>query len=110
MRTTMRGFYALRALAVLAAQTAPARPLALRKIAEEEGISMEFLQQIFFRLRKAGLIAASRGPGGGFYLARPAEKISVLEALDAAGECLALVPRDGEIGKGGENPDSGKIG
>ncbi|MEW6549128.1 MAG: Rrf2 family transcriptional regulator [Spirochaetota bacterium] len=92
MRTTTRGLYALKAVLVLAAESSEQSPLALHKIAERESISAEFLQQIFFRLRKAGLISAYRGPGGGFFLTKPMDEISVLDILEAAGESLALSP------------------
>jgi len=92
MRTTTRGLYALKAMLALAASSSKESPVALHHIAEKEGISAEFLQQIFFRLRKAGLIAAYRGPGGGFYLLKDRSEISVLSVLEAAGESLELSP------------------
>jgi Rrf2 family iron-sulfur cluster assembly transcriptional regulator len=97
MRTTTRGLYALKAVLVLAGESSEQSPLALHKIAEKESISAEFLQQIFFRLRKAGIISAYRGPGGGFFLSRPLNEISVLDILEAAGESLALSPCFDEI-------------
>lgn len=92
MRTTTRGLYALEAMLTLATDSSKEKPVALHKIAEQEGISMEFLQQIFFKLRKSGLISAYRGPGGGFYLSKDKSEISVLEILEAAGESLELSP------------------
>ena len=92
MRTTTRGLYALKAMLALAADSSKENPLALHKIAEAEEISTEFLQQIFFKLRRAGLIAAYRGPGGGFYLLKDKSEISVLSVLEAAGESLELSP------------------
>lgn len=92
MRTTTRGLYSLKAILTLAADSSKDKPLALHTIAEKEDISAEFLQQIFFRLRKAGLIAAYRGPGGGFYLLKDKSEISVLSVLEAAGESFELSP------------------
>jgi Rrf2 family iron-sulfur cluster assembly transcriptional regulator len=92
MKATTRGIYALKAMLTLAAESDQAKPIALHVIAKREGISAEFLQQIFFRLRKAGLIAAFRGPGGGFYLLKDKNEISVLSILEAAGEQLELSP------------------
>lgn len=92
MRTTTRGLYALKAMLALAAESSRDNPVALHRIAEQEDISAEFLQQIFFRLRKAGLIAAFRGPGGGFFLLKDKNDISVLEILEAAGETIELSP------------------
>lgn len=99
MRTTNRGVYALKAILALAAGSSKENPLALHVIAKNEKISAEFLQQIFFKLRKAGIIAAYRGPGGGFYLLKDSDEISVLNVLEAAGESLEIAPcasrRDG---------------
>jgi Rrf2 family iron-sulfur cluster assembly transcriptional regulator len=92
MRTTTRGLYALKAMLALAADSSKDSPVALHIIAKNEEISAEFLQQIFFRLRKAGLIAAFRGPGGGFYLLKDKCEISILSILEAAGESLELSP------------------
>lgn len=92
MRTTTRGLYALKAMQALAMASSKESPMPLHKLAKQEDISAEFLQQIFFRLRKAGLIAAYRGPGGGFFPAKELTTISVLEILEAAGESLTLSP------------------
>lgn len=92
MRTTTKGLYALKAMVALAGGSSKDQPLALHKLAGDEGISTEFLQQIFYRLRKAGLISACRGPGGGFYLAREPADISILDVLEAAGESFVIAP------------------
>ncbi len=55
----------------------------VRVIGERQGIPMRYLEQIFQRLRKAELVTAKRGPGGGFVLARSAEEIAVSEVLSA---------------------------
>jgi Rrf2 family iron-sulfur cluster assembly transcriptional regulator len=59
-------------------------------LSEQENISSVFLEQIFFRLRKAGIVSSVRGPGGGFCFARPLDKLTIKEILDAAGEDLDL--------------------
>ncbi len=92
MRTTNRGVYALKAILALAAGSSRENPLALHVIARKEKISAEFLQQIFFRLRKAGIVAACRGPGGGFYLLKASGEISILDVLEAAGESMEIAP------------------
>jgi len=81
----------------LAVDSSQESPLALHKIADRDNISAEFLQQIFFRLRKAGLISAYRGPGGGFFLSRDKDTITVLDVLEAAGEPLQLAPCSGDV-------------
>lgn len=92
MRTTTRGLYALKSLLALAANASAEKPVPLHRLAEGEGISSEFLQQIFFKMRKAGLVAAYRGPGGGFYLAKAPEDITIQDILVAAGETLTISP------------------
>ena len=91
MRITTKGRYGIRAVVALASNT-DGRPLAISKIAREENISPEFLEQIFFRLKKSGLITSSRGPHGGFSLSRDAGKISVRQVLEAVEEHVAPAP------------------
>jgi len=91
MRITTRGRYALRATLALAKLGRNGEPVSINVLSEKENISSVFLEQIFFKLRKAGLVTSVRGPGGGFCFAQPLEKISVKNILDAAGEELDIV-------------------
>ncbi|MCK5198876.1 MAG: Rrf2 family transcriptional regulator [Spirochaetales bacterium] len=91
MRITTKGRYAVRAIVQLAMQ-GDEKPVSIRKISEIENISAEFLEQIFFKLRKGGIINSVRGPGGGFKLNRKAEELSIAEIFDAVGEGLLLTP------------------
>ena len=91
MRITTKGRYAVRAIIQLVMQ-GNEKPVSIRKISEAENISAEFLEQIFFKLRKGGIISSVRGPGGGFKLNRKVEKISIAEIFDAVGEGLILTP------------------
>jgi Rrf2 family iron-sulfur cluster assembly transcriptional regulator len=91
MRITTKGRYALRAVSQLAANYTD-KPISIRELAEMENLSPEFLEQIFYKLRKAGLINSTRGPGGGFSLNRPPEEISITEIFDAVGEGMNLAP------------------
>jgi len=68
------------------------KPVSIRNLSEMEEISAEFLEQIFFRLRKAGLITSTRGPGGGFQLNRELDKITVADIFNAVGEELHFSP------------------
>jgi Rrf2 family iron-sulfur cluster assembly transcriptional regulator len=68
------------------------RPVSIRAISQEEKVSSEFLEQIFFKLKKAGLIRSIRGPGGGFVLNRKPSEISVHDILTAVGETPGLTP------------------
>ena len=91
MRITTKGRYAVRAMVQLAMQ-GNEKPVSIRKISEIENISAEFLEQIFFKLRKGDVITSVRGPGGGFKLKKEADKISIAEIFDAVGEGLLLSP------------------
>ncbi|MFP3959614.1 MAG: RrF2 family transcriptional regulator [Spirochaetaceae bacterium] len=91
MRVTTKGRYALRALVKLALDGS-GKPIPIKKLAEAEEISPEFLEQIFFRLKKAGIIDSVRGPGGGFILRRDPEEITVRAIFDAVGEGIELTP------------------
>jgi Rrf2 family protein len=83
VRVTTRARYAIRALYDLAfhrrGQAAQAKEIAAR-----QAIPLRFLTQILQDLRKAGLVEARRGPGGGYALARPPEQITLAEVLRAA--------------------------
>ncbi len=91
MRVTTKGRYALRAVANLAASHSE-KPVSIKQIAEEEDISPEFLEQIFFRLKKAGIIRSVRGPGGGFVLAKDPNEITIQDIFIAVGEGVKLTP------------------
>ena len=95
MRVTTKGRYALRAITNLAL-AASDRPVPIKQIASEEDISPEFLEQIFFKLKKAGIINSVRGPGGGFTLERDPGDITVKEIFDAVGEGMEITPCTGE--------------
>jgi len=90
MRITTRGRYALRASLALAKLEKGGEPVSINCLSAQENISSVFLEQIFFKLRKAGLVSSVRGPGGGFRFARPLDQITVLQILDAAGEDLDI--------------------
>jgi Rrf2 family iron-sulfur cluster assembly transcriptional regulator len=92
MRITTKGRYALRAVLALAVESQDGKPVSIKTIAEREDISAEFLEQIFFKLRRAGVIRSVRGPGGGFYFARPLASISLLDVLEASGEGFGISP------------------
>ncbi|MDR2313841.1 MAG: Rrf2 family transcriptional regulator [Spirochaetaceae bacterium] len=97
MRITRRGRYALRASVALARLQSQGAPVSINHLAEAENISSVFLEQIFFRLRKAGIVNSVRGPGGGFSFAKPLEQLTVREILLAAGEELELTACDKRV-------------
>jgi Rrf2 family iron-sulfur cluster assembly transcriptional regulator len=94
MRITTRGRYALRASLALAKLGKDGKPVSINILSEQENISPVFLEQIFFNLRKAGIVTSVRGPGGGFCFARSPDKLTIKEILDAAGEELNLTMCD----------------
>ena len=91
MRITTRGRYGLRAVLKLTLSDT-GKPISIRELSEKEDISPEFLEQIFFRLRKSGIIKSTRGPGGGFQLNRDPAEITVKDIFDAVGEEISLTP------------------
>lgn len=82
MQISTRGRYGLRAMVDMALHTTEG-PLALRVIAERQGISESYLEQVFTSLRKAGLVRASRGAQGGYELGQEAAEITVGQILRA---------------------------
>ncbi|GII00114.1 RrF2 family transcriptional regulator [Planobispora takensis] len=92
MRISARTQYALRAAAELAA--AQPGPLPAEKIAVAQGIPRRFLDSILLQLRRAGVLHSQRGPEGGYWLARPAEEISLAEIISI----VEGVPEGGDHG------------
>lgn len=97
MRITTRGRYGLRAVLKLTVSDV-GKPISIRELSQAEKISPEFLEQIFFRLRKAGIIKSTRGPGGGFQMERDPATVTVKEIFDAVGEEISLTPCTAENG------------
>ncbi len=85
MKLTSKGRYAVTAILDLAFH-ARSGPVPLPNIAVRQGLSLSYLEQLFTRLRKAGLVDSTRGPGGGYTLARAAPEISVAEVIAAVDE------------------------
>lgn len=94
MKITTRGRYALRASLALAQLGKDGSPVSINYLSDQENLSPVFLEQIFFKLRKAGIVTSVRGPGGGFCFAQPLHKLTVKAILDAAGEELDLIACD----------------
>ncbi len=87
MRLTTKGRYAVTAILDLAIHHDQG-PVTLADIARRQGISLSYLEQLFARLRKRGLVRSSRGPGGGYRLGRAAEDIAVGEVIGAVDESV----------------------
>jgi Rrf2 family iron-sulfur cluster assembly transcriptional regulator len=90
MRITLKGRYALRAALALAEMGKNGEMVSINSLSEKEDISSIFLEQIFFKLKKAKIVNSVRGPGGGFSFNRPLNALTVREILDAAGEELSF--------------------
>lgn len=82
MKLTTKGRYGLRAMVDLAVNTDD-EAVALSQIAERQGISLNYLEQLVARLKKSGIVNGIRGAQGGYVLAMPAEEISVGDILRA---------------------------
>lgn len=93
MRVSAKADYAVRAATELAAAQAveDGKPLKGEHVAEAQAIPIKFLENILLDLRQSGLINSRRGPEGGYWLARPAEEISVAEVIRAVDGPLASV-------------------
>ena len=90
MRISIRARYALRASLALAKMGSSDTLISINALSEAEGISPVFLEQIFFRMRNAGILRSVRGPGGGFCFSQPLDKLTVKTILEAAGEDFSL--------------------
>ncbi|MBX9746626.1 MAG: Rrf2 family transcriptional regulator [Hyphomonadaceae bacterium] len=86
MRLTSKGRYAVMAMADLALHGGAERAVPLQDIARRQEISLSYLEQLFARMRRAGLVSGVRGPGGGYRLARAAEVVMVSEIIAAVDE------------------------
>ncbi len=90
MKLSTKGRYAMVALADLA--MAPGdQLLSLAEISKRQDISLPYLEQLFVKLRRAGLVDSVRGPGGGYRLAKPASEIRVVEILGAVDETVSAM-------------------
>ncbi len=89
MKFSTKGRFAVRALVDIGIHAAE-HPVTVKEISERQGISTFYLEQLFSRMRKAGIIRGLRGPSGGYELAREPATITVLEAVEAAEGPVAL--------------------
>lgn len=87
MRLTTKGRYAVTAMLDLAIH-ARIEPVSLGDISERQSISISYLEQLFAKLRKNGLVSSVRGPGGGYQLARHGADIFIAQIIDAVDELV----------------------
>ena len=87
MRLTTKGRFAVTAMIDLA-MNAQGNAVKLNAISERQSISLSYLEQLFSKLRRAGLVESIRGPGGGYILGRPADSINIAQIITAAEDRL----------------------
>ncbi|MEH6357468.1 MAG: Fe-S cluster assembly transcriptional regulator IscR [Pseudomonadales bacterium] len=87
MRLTTKGRYAVTAMLDVALHSENG-PVSLSDISTRQDISLSYLEQLFSKLRRGGLVTSVRGPGGGYQLARSLEEICVAEIVDAVNESV----------------------
>lgn len=105
MKLSTKGRYAVMAMADLAHHSR-GKPVALAEVAERQEISLSYLEQLFGKLRRGGLVASVRGPGGGYRLAYEAAEMRISDIIMAVDEpikatrCTAGSPRGCHSHKG----------
>ena len=95
MRLSTKGRYAVTAMLDLALNGQEG-PVTLSDISENQGISLSYLEQLFAALRSRQLVRGVRGPGGGYFLARPADEISIADIICAVDEWVEFTRCQGK--------------
>lgn len=95
MRLSTKGRYAVTAMLDLAISNGE-KPVTLADISDNQGISLSYLEQLFAALRKKELVRGVRGPGGGYYLAKPSSEISVADIICAVDEWVEFTRCKGD--------------
>lgn len=90
MRMSTKAQYAVRAMVSLNLH-ADEGPVSIKEISARETISLQYLEQLFVKLRRGEIVESVRGPGGGYRLARPAGEIRVDQIIDSVEESLVPV-------------------
>ncbi len=97
MLLSTKGRYAVMAMVEIAKQ-GDAKPLSLGDVAIRLELSLAYLEQLFMKLRRKGLVQSVRGPGGGYVLGRNAETISICEIMAAVDEPFKMTRCESESG------------
>jgi Rrf2 family protein len=114
MKLSTKGRYAMVAMADLA-MLPEGKLSALSEVSKRQNISLPYLEQLFVKLRRAGLVTSVRGPGGGYCLARAASDIRVVEVFAAVDETVDAMHKGAQrhrraIGKPGTEHDQPALG
>lgn len=99
MKLSTKGRYAVTALADIALKGSDG-PVALADISARQDISLAYLEQLFVKLRRAGLVESVRGPGGGYHLAGHPRDIKIAAVMAAVDERLNAMGCDGRYDEG----------
>lgn len=89
MILTTKGRYAVIAIIEIASRKSD-QPVTLSAISESQNISLSYLEQIFTHLKKAGIVASIKGPGGGYILKKKPKEISIAKIIRATGEPIKM--------------------
>ena len=95
MRLTTKSRYAVTAMLDIAYYDR-GNPISLPEIAERQGISLSYLEQLFSRLKKSGLVESIKGPGGGYKLSKNANDIVISEVIKAVDESVETTACNGK--------------
>lgn len=99
MILSTKGRYSVMAMVDLATHQSE-KPVGLAAIAERQEIPLAYLEQLFAKLKKSGLVTSVRGPGGGYKLARAADAINVAEIMFASDEPIKMTRCESDSNKG----------
>ena len=95
MRVSAKADYAVRAAAELAAAQAEEAPVKGERLADAQDIPLQFLEHILLELKHHGIVRARRGAKGGYWLARPADEVTIAEIVRAVEGPIAHVQSTG---------------
>lgn len=96
MKIGTKGHYAVTAMMELAKKTDLKKPIPLNTLSVDQVISVHYLELLFVKLKKAGLVKSIRGSQGGYLLTRPASQISIFDIIMAVGEKVRVTRCDHE--------------
>mgnify|MGYP000272654357 CR=1 FL=1 len=95
MKLTSKGRYAVTAMLDVTIHAAYG-PVSLADISERQGISLSYLEQLFSKLRKCGLVNSIRGPGGGYRLSKCSAEIAIADVISAVNESVDATKCEGK--------------
>ena len=89
MRLSTKGRYAVMAMVDLATESR-STPVVLSEVAERQEVSLSYLEQLFSKLRRSGLVKSVRGPGGGYLLSRSCAEVRIADIISAVDEPIKV--------------------